>query len=256
MIASVDRTGVRFVADRPVVAAGLLSAGADLAALLRELPPEAGVLPVPGMAWSVAETAAHVVTVVRRSLGDRRRSASPQGTAPLNAACLDEFGERDLGRLADLLDAEVPVVVHEVLPRFADDVPVAFHGGTRVRLLTAYAVMLADLLVHRWDVAGAVGTPPVLPAAPSLAGLQALLELLPVWVEPDRADDLDLVLDVAEDGPYRFRSRAGLLEVERAGCAGVPGEPVVASDLLLAICGRQRPSAPAVARLCAAVQPI
>lgn len=257
MSAPADRTAVRFLTDRDGVVAGLRSAGADLAALLRDLPPGAGQRPVPGTDWTVGETAAHVVTVVRRSLGDRRRSTSPAHTGVLNAQCLEELTERDPARLADLLDADVATVVDAVLPRFGDDdLPVPFHGGTTARLLTAYGVMLADLVVHRWDVARAVGRDVALPPGPGGLGLQALLELLPVWVDPASTGEVDLVLDVADDGPYRLRLAAGALDVARGDAAGVPRVAASAGDVLLALCGRVPAADPLLARLCAAVLPI
>src|SRR5688572_15218940 len=75
-------------------------------ALLKSLRLEDAALPVPGLAWNVGELAAHVLTVMRRGLGDRRRSATPQETAALNALVLEETPERDIHQLAEILAAD------------------------------------------------------------------------------------------------------------------------------------------------------
>lgn len=256
-------TAPRLVVDRAGVARGLLEAGADLAALLRSLPDGAADRPVPGLDWTVGETAAHAVTVVRRSLGDRRRSTSPADTHVLNATCLDELAERRPDRLADLLAAEVPVVVGEVLPRFPDDdLPVAFHGGTTTRLLTAYGIMLFDLLVHRRDIARAVGRDVRLPPGPAVLALQALLELLPVWLDrraagPD-GPELDVVLRVTGDRAYRLVVASGTLTVGPAD-GTEPADRVLRVDpekLLLVLCRRVTPGDPRLAVLQGLLEPM
>ena len=61
-----------------------------LADLVRQAPdPDAAV---PGLSWTVSDVAAHALTVVRRSLGDLRRSASPLDTAaPVSYTHLDVY---------------------------------------------------------------------------------------------------------------------------------------------------------------------
>lgn len=250
-----DLTATRFLTDRVGVSEELLAAGADLAALLRQLPPEAAAAPVPGLRWTVAETAAHVVTVVRRSLGDTRRSASPDQTPALNQLCLGELSERDPRRLADLLDAELPVVVGRVMPRFPDDLPVDFHGGITARLLTAYGIMLMDLVVHRWDIAVAVGGDGEPRDGAARLALQAVLEVLPAWVDPAGTGALDVVVRVERDAAYRVRLAGGVLDVG-PGDAAIPGPRVRAGSLLLALSGRVAADDPDLARLCAALLPL
>src|SRR5436190_18296798 len=55
--------------------AALAAASDRLAGLVRSLSATDGSRPIPGLGWTAAETAAHVVTVAGRLLGDRRRSA-------------------------------------------------------------------------------------------------------------------------------------------------------------------------------------
>src|SRR4051812_18366929 len=95
-----------------------LSAATDrLSDLVASLDPAAAGRFIPCVGWTAAETAAHVVTVAGRLLGDRRRSAVPEGTGPLNALCLDEFADREVTRLAERLRADMGLVVERVYPK-------------------------------------------------------------------------------------------------------------------------------------------
>src|SRR5438132_6970496 len=87
--------------------AALAAATDRLAALLDSLDPGQGGEPIPHLDWTVAETAAHVVTVAGRLLGDRRRSAPGEDAGGLNALCLEEFAERDVHAIADRLRADM-----------------------------------------------------------------------------------------------------------------------------------------------------
>ena len=106
--------------------------------------------------WSVADLAAHVLTVYRRALGDRRRSSTPEETAALNATVLAETPERDLTTLADLLD-EDGSVGFAVLRSFPAEMSFRFHGGTRTTVTPVSAVILGEILIHGRDLAEAVG---------------------------------------------------------------------------------------------------
>src|SRR5437763_92820 len=107
-----------------------MASGADrLVALVRSLNPADGGLPVPGLDWTVAETAAHVVTVAGRLLGDRRRSRAAGETDLLNAQCLAEFDERDLAALASRIEADMRIVVERVYPKVDFDRTYPFHSG-------------------------------------------------------------------------------------------------------------------------------
>ena len=84
---SLDRCPVG-VTDRDALADAIATEGLRLARLLHVSAPGHAGTRVPGLDWTVAETAAHVLGVVRRALGDRRRSATPAETATLNAMAL------------------------------------------------------------------------------------------------------------------------------------------------------------------------
>ncbi|SHM94266.1 maleylpyruvate isomerase N-terminal domain-containing protein [Cryptosporangium aurantiacum] len=161
-------------------------------ALVRSVDPAAAVRTVPACPdWSVAELAAHVLTVYRRALGDRRRSATPEETATLNAQCLAEVPERDLAALADLLDADGPASF-AVLRSFPGDLSFRFHGGTRTTVTPVSAVILGEVLIHGRDLAEATGDDWVIPAdeaslvlrGANLPGPDGLPPIFATWLQP------------------------------------------------------------------------
>jgi uncharacterized protein (TIGR03083 family) len=128
-------------------------------ALLKSLKPHDAALPVPGLEWNVGELAAHVLTVMRRGLGDRRRSATPQETAGLNALVLEETPERDIHRLADLIATDTHTMLTQAFPRIDDDRRFPFHAGVTTTIITSLAIILGEFSVHGGDIAAATGNP-------------------------------------------------------------------------------------------------
>lgn len=135
----------------------LSRASGRLVELVRSLDAKDGRRPVPDLEWTVAETVAHVITVAGRLLGDRRRSSSAAGTAALNALCLEELPERNLGRLANRLEHDLSTVVERVYPKVDFDRQHPFHGGITISGGGGAAFFLCEVLVHGWDVGNATG---------------------------------------------------------------------------------------------------
>jgi hypothetical protein len=116
------------------------------------------------------ETAAHVVTVLGRLLGDRRRAATSEGVIELNATCLSEYTNRDMGEIADRLEANLRTVIDRVYSKLDFDRQYPFHGGSTISGGGGARWILCELLVHGYDIAAATGNEWVIPpAAASIA---------------------------------------------------------------------------------------
>lgn len=175
--------------DRDDVLAALDAALERFVALLRDVPPASAPTPVPDCpGWTVADTAAHVLTVVRRALTDRRRSATPADTAVLNATCLDETEERALPRLADLVERDGTAAVHVGLAGVPVEVRFPFHAGATTTVVPAACILLADVLVHGHDIAAALGREWPIPSAEAGMVLRGGAELLTAWRRTDAPD--------------------------------------------------------------------
>ena len=187
------------ITDRDALADAIEAEGRALAGLLHVSAPGRAGVPVPGLDWTVAETAAHALTVVRRGLGDRRRSTSPAGTAELNAVALRGIDLRDPVTLGMEIGRDTEVVARRVLAQVRDgDALIPFHAGIPVRVLDAFGTLLSELMVHGHDIAQALGVRRETPAGHAALGLRATLAVVPGWLDPERSGvDRSFHLDVA-----------------------------------------------------------
>ncbi|MEV6875228.1 maleylpyruvate isomerase N-terminal domain-containing protein [Amycolatopsis sp. NPDC051128] len=139
--------------------------------------------------WSIAETASHVgmialmYTAMIRGEGgplplpgleEPIDTASIDTISRLNALALELYPERDPGRLAERLRADVA----EVLLVSADldpEKPVWWLGGSRVPVAGVLAHLVNELLIHGLDIARALRRPWPVPAAPEALFLELFL---------------------------------------------------------------------------------
>lgn len=186
---------------RDQVMDALHEASARFIALVESLDRADGQRPVPNLDWNVAETVAHVLTVVRRGFADRRRSETAASVADLNQVVLDETPERDLPVLADLLRRDAHTAIDVVFPKIPEDRVFPFHGGVTTTMTPALRIVLGEFLVHGYDVAHAVGRPWEITDREAL--LLAGNELLGAWVRPDAPTER-YELQLGDSPPIRF----------------------------------------------------
>ena len=233
-----------------------------LVGLLTELDESDGDRPVPGLEWSVADTAAHMLTVLRRGTGDNRRSDTLTGLAELNDEALGEIDTRSLSQLAELIQSEAETLV-TILGGLSQEqavgLEVQLHAGLRADLPSALSYILCDLLAHGYDIAVGSGVDWPIDASRAAFDLHAMVPLLGPWVvdavrtgPPARmafsfpGDDIALVVEAGE-GRYCARrvARADLDDV-------VEVDPV---ESFLAMSGRGDSHHPAVQQIASWFRP-
>ncbi|RYP87567.1 hypothetical protein EKO23_05910 [Nocardioides guangzhouensis] len=243
--------------DRDALARAIEAEGRAVGGMLHAARPVNGRDSVPGLEWTVAETAAHLLSVVRRALGDRRRSSTPQDTARVNAESLAALPSRDILTLGMELIRDTAVVARRILPHVLDgEVLIPFQAGIRVRALDAFGCLLGELVVHGHDLAAGLRRPHAVPPERAVLAYRATLGVAHRWLDPAQAVDPPrrFVLDVAE-APYVAEARvsargltvtwcedrpatdrvdptAALLSLAHRGPSGDPGVDGLA-DLLL-----------------------
>ena len=245
MVDAIDRAGDQFIKQ------------------LRELDAADGERKVPGMTWTVAEVAVHMLTIVNRGLGDRRRSDSIPGLAELNDRCVSEVDTRVPAEIADRL-AEDKSVLMSLLraqtPEQAERTTFPLHAGLVTNIPSALSYMLFDFLAHGLDVAR--GTERDWEIAPSHAALvlHASMPVLGPWAKKSAVDgpaerlaisfpgDGDASVVEVGDGSYRAQnySRAEVEDVAEV-------DPV---ETFLAVAGRAPASKAPAARLAGWFEPI
>jgi hypothetical protein len=183
-------------ATKADILAALDDSGMRFVAMVRGLDPERAARPVPGLAWTAVETAAHMVTVLGRLLGDRRRAATNEGVAELNATCLSEYTDRDIKDVADRLEANLRTVIDRVYAKVDFDRLYPFHGGSTISAGGGARWILCELLVHGYDIAAATGTDWEIPAAEASIALRGPTESMNLGndVEPIDVEPAELLL--------------------------------------------------------------
>lgn len=239
----------------------LEAAGDNFVGLLRSLEPTDGDRPVPAMKWTVAETAVHMLTIVRRGLGDRRRADSLEGLAQLNDQCIDEIPERQVEAIADLIETDMKRYI-DLLAGVTDDVAasrvVPLHSEVQADLPTALSYQLFDFLAHGFDIARASGRPWKIDPPYAALVLRASLPALRPWVTNDAMSgppQRTVISFPNADFALAIQTGDGAYQVQPATTdeADAQIDPV---DLFLALVGRQKASNPAVNRLAGWYAPI
>jgi uncharacterized protein (TIGR03083 family) len=225
--------------------AALAAASDRLAALVQSLTSADGAQQIPYLGWTVADTAAHVVTVAGRLLGDRRRSAEPEETGRLNAICLEELADRDPTSLAARLRTDMGLVIERVYPKVDFDRVYPFHGGTTISGGGGAAFLLCELLVHGHDIASSTQRDWAIPAEEAAIAVRGPAEF---WTRLlDAEGSPTFVVELGEYTRVEFPVRSGTVD------GGDRPATADAAELLLAVFGRTVPSDERIATVLAAL---
>lgn len=198
-----------------------------VAGRLAELVVSAADLSVPAREskWTVREVAVHVA-VGARTLADvaAEPTLSVPGMAELSHQLerrMADISEDDPPRLAALVEDAVEAFVDAWVDRPAGH-PVDF-GGCPATAATLAGVLLAEVVMHGYDMAYALGRPwPIDPAHAGLI-LTAYAPLFPLIVDPVRAKGHSAAyeLDFGGGPVVTVRFTDGVLRLEPPGTAAV-----------------------------------
>ena len=192
-------TGPAHLTTAPAAApatAALSAAAERTAQLMREITnPQA---PVPGLSWTAAEVAAHVVADLRTYTGvvAGRGPAVDPGTAPAaelgtaeNQRQLAEYPERSLDRLAAELTTAMPDFIAAANGAPAGAL-VSTPIGVDMSPATLAAIVLGEQLIHGLDLARAAGRPWPIEAGDAALVIPGVIELLPAYLNREAARGL------------------------------------------------------------------
>lgn len=198
---------------------------------------------VPGLKWSAAETAAHVVgdlrdytlALTRHTAGymthANRATESPSRlSASVNARHLEELPERDLRRLADLLE-EAGSEYLDAAAAAEVDAEIATPNGLVIAPPTMASLLLGEQVMHGLDIARAAHLPWDINTSDALLVTPGALAVMPQYLRPERAARVRASFELRlKGGPsYRMAVDDGSAWItaagERADCR-ITADPV------------------------------
>jgi hypothetical protein len=187
--------------------------------------------PAPGLIWTAAETAAHVVgdlrdytqALTRHANGymthANRPTESPSRlSAKVNARHLEEVPERNLHRLADLLEAAADSYLNAAVD--ADpNVEIATPNGLVIGPSTMATLLLGEQLIHGLDISRTARIPWPIAAADAFLVIPGVLSVAPQYLRPQRAAGVHISFELRmRGGPsYRLAVDDGTAVVTAAG---------------------------------------
>ena len=187
--------------------------------------------PAPGLIWTAAETAAHVVgdlrdytqTLTRHANGymthANRPTESPSRlSAKVNARHLEEVPERNLHRLADMLESSADAYLN-VAAAADPSVEIATPNGLVIGPSTMAALLLGEQLIHGLDIARTAKIPWTISAADAFLVLPGVLSVAPQYLRPRRAVGVHISFELRMRGgaSYRMAVDDGTAVVTAAG---------------------------------------
>jgi Mycothiol maleylpyruvate isomerase N-terminal domain len=195
---------------------------------------------VPGLDWTVGETAAHVVAEFvdytayaqgRKDprVGDRDGDGGPAWrNAAANALQLRADPERDLSRLADRLEPAVEAFL-ALEPGFGR---VLVSNGIEMSWATMSSALLGELLVHGLDVARASGQPWRIGREDALRVIAGVMTMVPEYLDHRKAATVRATFELRlRGGPrYQITVADGTAVVRSGGAVISDGQGAVISD--------------------------
>jgi uncharacterized protein (TIGR03083 family) len=167
---------------------------------------------IPRSDWTVADAAAHVVVSARVLAGVAGGEPFPfanltrEEFAAENARRIDEIDETDPTRLARLLLDALGQFDEGCVGHSPEDL-VDFYPQMPLPRWALACIALAEQLLHRYDMAGALGRPfPIDPAEAGLV-LAGYAPILPLMVDAEAAKGLTAAVEVDVRGAARFVAR-------------------------------------------------
>jgi uncharacterized protein (TIGR03083 family) len=192
--------------DLTAARAAVEVAARQAADLVRSLPNPS--VQVPGLDWTVGQTAAHLVAAARVYPRYATGQLTPEATIDLaegNLHRIAQVGDHGLGELGDLLVAETQRLLEQTAD-LAPDHPVAFHGGTTLDLAAQTVILLGEYLVHGLDLARSARRPWPIDQGHARLVIAGATALLPRYVDP-AARGVTVGYDVRIRGGPRFGLR-------------------------------------------------
>jgi uncharacterized protein (TIGR03083 family) len=196
--------------------------------------------PVPGLDWTAGETAAHVIGDLRdytESLTrfvkgyvthpDREQESPSELSAAVNARHLSSVPERNLHRLAGLLEESAQRYL-AVASAVDTDAAILTPNGLTITPSTMTGLLLGEQLIHSLDIARATGRMWSISPEDARLVIPAVLTVAPSYLRPSRAHQrVSFELRIRGGERYRMAVKDGAATVT---AAGEPADCAITAD--------------------------
>jgi len=197
-------------------------------------------VPVPGLTWTAAETAAHMIgdlydyadVLTRYAKGyvthPMPRTGSPSAlSAAANARHLAEVPERNMHRLSRQLEAAADAYL-SVAGLVDVDTAVPTPNGLVIDASVITGLLLSEQLIHGFDIGRATDRLWTIGADEALLAIPAVLTVAPEYLRPDQARrPVSFELRMRGGRDYRFAVINGSATV---GAAGAPVDCTITAE--------------------------
>ncbi|MDQ3956048.1 MAG: maleylpyruvate isomerase family mycothiol-dependent enzyme [Actinomycetota bacterium] len=181
--------------------------------------------PTNALKWTLAETAGHVLSVVRYDTRCVRCEETPRlvddvltaGSAQ-NEELMAREPERDPRKLAGLLREAVDTFIQEATSRSPDD-PAYFRTGFGTTVTTATCMLICEFLIHGYDIATTLDVPWDLDRHAAELSVYGTAATMPLAVNPTTTAGVRALVQVRVRGGASFAVRIddGYVTTEPAG---------------------------------------
>jgi uncharacterized protein (TIGR03083 family) len=217
-------------------------AAGHAAELIRSLPDP--LAPVPGLEWTVGQTAAHMVAAPMNYLCYATGQAEPEATIDLRAGNLERIervGSKNLSELADLLVEQTDRYLNGTA-NLSGAHPVPFFGETTVSLAAQTGIMLGEYVVHGHDLARSAKQPSRIDPRHAILVIAAITAVIPRYLNREVARGVNVAYEIRVRGGPRFIFRVGGNKATVEPSSGAPVDCRISADpvaFLLVTYGRQ-----------------
>jgi hypothetical protein len=201
--------------------------------------------PVPGLAWTAGQTAAHVVAdmgeyteaLTRHLNGDHAAITIPDGSparvrTAVNDRHLIDVSERDLRRLTDKLEESAASYLAAASAiDTSEHLAILTADGLVLEPAVMTCLLLGEQLVHGLDIARAARRPWSIGRDDALLVIPAVLSLAPRYLRPSRTNAVNISFELRMRGGRRYRMAIAdgtgvvTLAGEKADCV-ITADPV------------------------------
>ena len=199
---------------------------------------------VPGLDWTVRQTAAHMVAGAMNYLRYATGQAAPEATIDLregNLERIERVGSHDLTELAHAIVEETDRYL-ERTAEFSPDHRVPFFGGTTVSLATQTGILLGEYVVHGHDLARSARQRWNIDPSHARLVIGSITAVLPRYLDQEAAQGIRVAYDIRVRGGPTFVFRVASNEASVEPGSGGPVDCRISADpvaFLLVAYGRQ-----------------